>query len=288
MKGVLPGIGVHDQVVLWNGGLWPWLDAETVLRAMALVTQRRSDVHLVFAAGEHFDARIVPDMGAAREARELAARMGLEHRTHFLDWIPYADRGRWLLEADVAACTARDSLENRYAWRTRLLDCVWCGLPVAATGGDPLTQWLGRRGLAAVVPPTDAAALATALLGWLDAPTRRSALAEAFASAADELAWSRQVAPLRRFMQEPRFAADARTAAGALERGVAVATGYEARLERMAGELEAARSALRDAGSAIEEQRRYIGQLERHIDAIASGKVMRVLSRFGRGGERRR
>ena len=34
LKGVWPGIGEDDRVLLWAGGVWRWLDAITPIRAV--------------------------------------------------------------------------------------------------------------------------------------------------------------------------------------------------------------------------------------------------------------
>lgn len=283
LKGVVPGIAEGDAVILWNGGLWPWFDPDTALQALALVVRQRPNVRLYFAAGAHFDPEIVPDSGLAAHARETAHDLGLEDHVVFGSWIPYGERAGYLLEADVAVSTARDTLESRFAWRTRLLDCLWAGLPVVATAGEELADRIAASGLGSVVPPGDADRLAGALLAWLDAPDRRPALAERFAAAAADLAWPRQIGPLVRFMAAPAFAPDARHAAEALRRGVRIVEGYEARLANLEAELRAARGQLAGAEAAISEQRAYIERLEAHVEAIAAGRAMRLLHRLGLG-----
>jgi len=34
IRGVWPGIGPEDWIVLWGGGLWDWLDPLTLIRAV--------------------------------------------------------------------------------------------------------------------------------------------------------------------------------------------------------------------------------------------------------------
>jgi len=53
IKGVWPGIGPEDKVLLWGGGLWPWLDPLTAIRAVARVWQQRQDVRLIFPGTRH-------------------------------------------------------------------------------------------------------------------------------------------------------------------------------------------------------------------------------------------
>ena len=67
--------------------------------------------------------------------RALAGPRG--PRVHFNpDWVPYEERGAWLLEADLGVCAHPAHLETRFAYRTRIADYLWAGLPVVTSAGD--------------------------------------------------------------------------------------------------------------------------------------------------------
>jgi glycosyltransferase involved in cell wall biosynthesis len=188
------GLDPEDELVLWNGGLWDWLDAESVLHAVARLSPERPRLRLVFmGASPAAQAR-----DAERRAHALARDLGLLGRVvRFNDgWVPYAQRGAWLLQADCAVAAHHDHLEARFSHRTRLLDCLWAGLPVVCTRGDELAERIAREDLGAAVAPEDPAALAAALAQVLD--RGRAAYAERVAAAAAELRWSRVAAPLAR------------------------------------------------------------------------------------------
>ena len=193
------GLAPDDEIVLWNGGLWPWLDPETAIRAIALLAQRRPQVRLVFMGA----ARQLPAQRTAERASALAAELGLLDRiVHFNDeWVPYDTRADWLLEADCAVSTHDDHLETRFAFRTRLLDCFWARLPVVCTGGDDLGALVERERLGAVVGPRDPEALAAALESVLAAG--RDAFAPQLASVAARQTWSQVAEPLRRMLAAP-------------------------------------------------------------------------------------
>ena len=131
--GRFPQIADEDEIVLWNGGIWSWLDAPTVIRAMVPLLKLRPRARLVFIG----QSSELTGRSAQAEARELASRLDLlDRRVFFNDgWVPYEERADWLLEADCAASAHTDNLETRFAFRTRLLDCFWAGLPVACTEG---------------------------------------------------------------------------------------------------------------------------------------------------------
>lgn len=196
IRAALPQIGAGDEIVLWNGGLWNWLDAPTAIRAIDLVTARRPRARLVFMGGGAGPA----GAAAAAEARVLASSLGLlGSAVHFNDgWVPYDARAAWLLDADCAVVVARDHLETRFAFRTRLLDCFWAGLPIVCTRGDELAARIEREGLGAVAAPADPVALAAAIEAVLE--RGRGAYAVGLAQAAADHAWPVAAEPLRRWV----------------------------------------------------------------------------------------
>ena len=50
-KGVHPGIGADDKVVLWGGGVYNWFDPLTLLRAIRGLTVRLPNVRLHTSSG---------------------------------------------------------------------------------------------------------------------------------------------------------------------------------------------------------------------------------------------
>ncbi len=214
----IAGVEADSELVLWNGGIWRWLDAPAAIRAVADVSKRRPKVRLVFMGG-------APDHPAAaqstREARALAQQLGLLGSVvHFHDrWVPYAERGAWLTQADCAISAHADHLETRFAYRTRLLDCFWARLPIVCTSGDDLADHVVRERLGAVAPPEDAAALARALEQVLD--SGRESFSERLGEAAEQQSWERMAAPLVRWLGEPRPASRPGDSPGALRPGLA-------------------------------------------------------------------
>jgi glycosyltransferase involved in cell wall biosynthesis len=193
----IPALGADSEIVLWNGGIWSWLDAETAIRAVAGLARRRPGVRLLFmgAAAHHPAAAL-----STRAARDLASELGvLGSVVHFHEqWVPYAERGTWLTQADCALSTHADHLEARFAFRTRLLDCFWAGLPVVCTQGDELADLIAARDMGAVAPAGDVEALSAAVELVLD--RGRAAYGAPLAEAAAEYAWPRAAAPLVRWI----------------------------------------------------------------------------------------
>jgi glycosyltransferase involved in cell wall biosynthesis len=206
-------LDAEGEIVLWNGGIWSWLDAETAIRAVAELASRRPTVRLVFMG---VTADHPAGAASAESARRLAGELGvLGSIVHFADgWIPYAERDAWLTQAACAVSTHAEHLESRFAYRTRLLDCFWAGLPVVCTTGDDLAERVQREGLGEVAPPGDAGALSAALERVLE--QGREAFAPALRAAAERQTWQRVAEPLARWISQPPPAGRPGDAPGAL------------------------------------------------------------------------
>lgn len=209
LGGVWPGIEEADKVILWGGGIWEWFDPLTLIRAVGQIAQQRRDVKLFFMAKGHFDPSVVPTATMAERAVSLARELGLLDRYVFFgDWIPYDERGNYLLEADLGASLHFDHVETRFSFRTRFLDYIWAGLPVVATQGDYLGDLLHEKGLGRTVPAEDVDAVRTAILELLDTPDLKQRLAPDFAQLAQAFQWEVIARPIVQFCQQPWTAPD--------------------------------------------------------------------------------
>ena len=187
------------EIVLWNGGLWNWLDPVSAVEAIARVVEVRPQARLVFMgrAPQHPRERV-----AADAARERAEQLGMLERVVFFNdaWVPYDRRAGWLLGADCALSMHVEHLETRFSFRTRLLDCFWSGLPVVCTEGDELAEQVERKQLGISIAQRDPQGAAAAILTIL--ANGREAYREPLAAVADSYHWSVVAAPLVRYVAE--------------------------------------------------------------------------------------
>ena len=203
LKGLHPKVAADDLVVLWGGGTWDWFDPLSVVESFARVVPQVPNAKLFFL-GTQLSTPDVPRMPMADAVVRRAEELALAGRSVlFGDWVPYDEREAYLLEADVAVTAAADLAETRLAFRSRVLDYLWAGLPVVATAGDVLSDLVERERLGLVVPPGDVGALAGALRTLLTDPVLRVACGERGRTVAEQFRWDRVVAPLRRVAAEP-------------------------------------------------------------------------------------
>jgi glycosyltransferase involved in cell wall biosynthesis len=209
IRGVVPGIGADDEIILWGGGIYNWFDPLTLIRAVDKLRVRRPSVRLFFLGVQHPNPN-VPEMRMVVEARALARDLGLMDRHVFFneDWVAYDDRQNYLLDADIGVSTHFDHVETEFSFRTRILDYLWAGLPFVTTEGDSFADLAASRPLGLTVPPEHVDALEDALYRLLDDRDLRNRCRANALETAAEYRWSTVLAPIVAFCRQPRRAAD--------------------------------------------------------------------------------
>ncbi len=209
IRGSIPGIGLHDKVILWGGGVYNWFDPLTLILAVNSLVQGHPEVRLVFMGMKHPHPG-VPKMQMAWEAQQLSDSLGLTDRHVFFnrDWVPYRERDTFLMDADVGVSTHFEHVETAYSFRTRILDYLWAGLPIVATTGDSFGNILDEEGLGLGVPPENVEALAAALERVLYEPGLSEPMRARVTAYAERFRWSRVLEPLTSFCRNPAPAPD--------------------------------------------------------------------------------
>lgn len=195
------GLRSEDKVILWGGGIWNWFDPLSLIKAMKIIAQQRSDVKLVFM-GIHPPDPTLTQTAMTGEAIDLAKKLHLFNQSVFFntDWIPYDARQNFLLEATIGVSTHFDNLETTFAFRTRLLDYLWTNLPIVATQGDAFADLIEQHQLGTVVPFEHPQAIAEALLHLIDHPQEMEQIKSNMAQVQKQFCWSAATLPLQKMM----------------------------------------------------------------------------------------
>jgi glycosyltransferase involved in cell wall biosynthesis len=151
----------HDNVVVWGGGVWEWLDPATALDAVMRVNAEGIRAKLLFLGRARPNRNLIDRRREDRFA-ELLARGG-EHVSANDEWVPYRERLSWLRAGKIAIMLHRRTAEAEYSIRTRLFDAIAAGTPVVASAGGFAAELVEREGLGIVVPPEDTGAAADAI-----------------------------------------------------------------------------------------------------------------------------
>lgn len=202
-------VGESDKVIIWAGGVYSWFDPLTLIHAVDRLARRRGETKLLFLGMKHPNPE-VPDMDIGAQTRALSERLGLTNEHVFFNetWVPYAERQNWLLDADCGVTTHYEHVETTFAFRTRVLDYLWTGLPIVTTDGDSFADLVRAEKLGVVVPPEDPDALANALEKVLYDNEFATAAQERIAVVRERFTWETALAPLVSFCRNPSPAAD--------------------------------------------------------------------------------
>ncbi|CAN5801637.1 hypothetical protein BH23CHL2_BH23CHL2_28970 [soil metagenome] len=197
-----PFIDRDDPIILWNGGIWNWLDPVTAIQATHRLIGEGINARLIFMGVRNPNLEVA-EMDIVTVARELARELGIEG-THviFNDWVEADSRQNWLLQASLTLSLHQPTIESRFAFRTRVLDNLWCRVPIVATEGDVLADIVSRDGLGRVVPPGDPQAVADAIKCLLDRDENRN-VRRRIATAAQDYTWEQVAGPLLRYCRAP-------------------------------------------------------------------------------------
>lgn len=196
------GFQPSDKVILWGGGIWNWFDPLSLIKAMKIVSQHRSDIKLVFMGVKPPDPDL-PTTSMSSRSIQIAKEMGLINQCVFFnyDWVPYEERQNFLLDADIGASTHFDHLETQFAFRTRILDYLWANLPILATQGDAFAELVERHLLGVVVPYQNEEAIARAILSLFNHPDQLQQMKNNIAHLRKEFYWTSVTAPLHQMIE---------------------------------------------------------------------------------------
>lgn len=150
-----------DNVVVWGGGLWEWLDPAGAVEAILRVNQSGVRAKLLFLGRSRPNRNLIDRRRDDRFEALLA--LGGEHVSANEQWVPYRERLSWLRAGKIAIMLHRRTGEADYSIRTRLFDAIAAGLPVVASSGGFAAELVEREKLGIVVPPEDTGAAAEAI-----------------------------------------------------------------------------------------------------------------------------
>ena len=151
----------RDQIVVWGGGTWEWLDPMTAVDAILRLNRDGVRAKLLFLGRARPNQNLI-DRRRDDRFDALLARGG-EHVSANPGWTPYAERLAWLRSGKIAIMLHRRTPEAGYSIRTRLFDAIATATPIVATAGGFAADLVEQERLGIVVPPEDAEAVAKAI-----------------------------------------------------------------------------------------------------------------------------
>jgi glycosyltransferase involved in cell wall biosynthesis len=150
-----------DNLVVWGGGVWEWLDPRTAIEAIVMLNREGLRCCLLFLGRSRPNPHAVDRRREDRFGRLL--QLGGPHVAANAEWVPYAERLSWLRSGKIAMMLHRPTAEAQYSIRTRLFDALAAGVPVVATKKGFAAELVEQEQIGIVVPPSDVEAVARAV-----------------------------------------------------------------------------------------------------------------------------
>ncbi|HEU5250182.1 MAG TPA: hypothetical protein VFW15_09355, partial [Thermoanaerobaculia bacterium] len=137
------GIAGDGPLVLF-GGIYDWNDPSLLLDAWPIVRRGEPHAQLLFLESPN------PDTTPQRvyvETRERARELDPDGRSIlFRPWVAYSAREDLYAASDLIVSISAEGLETDLAYRTRLLDAAWGGVPSVSVAGGALACELAGAG----------------------------------------------------------------------------------------------------------------------------------------------
>jgi glycosyltransferase involved in cell wall biosynthesis len=136
------GINKDDFVVLWFGGIYPWFRISEYLDTIQDLSKDKK-IKFVFVGGKNpFNPN--PDLARQYDKAVSFAKQSklIDHQIFFVDWVDFDTRIDWFRNADVVVSLNQPGDENKFSWRTRVMDFVWGEVAIITNGTDPLSEEL--------------------------------------------------------------------------------------------------------------------------------------------------
>lgn len=207
LRGVWKNINKDDKIIIWGGGIWNWFDPLTLIEAMNVICKDRKDIKLFFMGIGHPNMNC--DTTVAEECIKRSKEYGLYDKNIFFnDWVEYYERQNFLLEADLGVSTYFNNLETRFSFRTRILDYLWCKLPMVLTKGDYMSELVDDNKLGFCHNERDYNELASVIIEMLDNKQIYKKSQENIGSIREQFKWENVVEPLKEFCENPYIAND--------------------------------------------------------------------------------
>jgi glycosyltransferase involved in cell wall biosynthesis len=150
-----------DNLVIWGGGLWEWLDPRAAVAAVLDLNRDGLRCDLLFLGGSRPNRDIIDRRREDRLVQLVTA--GGAHVSANSEWVPYRERLSWLRSGKISIMLHRATEEADYAIRTRLFDAIAAAVPVVVTERGFAAELVNAENIGLVVPAGDVPAVASAI-----------------------------------------------------------------------------------------------------------------------------
>ena len=139
---------IHDprsgqpKVVLWFGGIYPWMDPESLVEAFDRIWREYPEWKLRILGGWQ------PGTGYKERYEQLINKARViipDSQLDIVGWQRNEDLSKYLKDVSFAVHLVKDTPEDYYAHRVRLLTLLSCGIPVVTSGKDVISDLMAKE-----------------------------------------------------------------------------------------------------------------------------------------------
>jgi glycosyltransferase involved in cell wall biosynthesis len=171
----LKSVGIDRPYVLFLSSLWPYKNAEGLIRAFSILGAELANHQLVFVGGDS-------DPAYGRMLREMCRNLGLADRAVFCGRVPHVDAPLFYRNADVFVYPSFNE-----TFGLTILEAMACGCPVVTSNISSMPEIAGDAAL--LVDPGDPDAMAGAIRKALSLDVRNGLVEKGLKRAA-EFTWA--------------------------------------------------------------------------------------------------
>jgi glycosyltransferase involved in cell wall biosynthesis len=190
-----------DKIILWLGGVYPWFNPESLIKAMPAILKNVNRAKLFIIGGKN------PTVGfdyVYQGAKKAANELGKDNsKVVFIDWVVKEQSFAYCSEADVFVILSKPTLEDEFAYRTRTLTALTLGIPAVTNGRDYLSGLITKHHAGIVCATDSPEEIASALSKILLDDDERSRMSDNTKKVIKEIQNDIDERPLLNFFKQP-------------------------------------------------------------------------------------
>ncbi len=191
--------------ILWYGGFYPWFDTElfrqTVLELNAMLKVGSESKKLEVVVLGAVNPFVTEPSFLAHTNAQLESLNEMSF-VSFVDWVPYAERGKLISQADLAISFNPEGPENDISWRTRYLDFITFGVPLFTNTLDPLSKLIIEYGVGYYTQSLNPKFLASELYKLVQVQDNSKTKENGFAALQEILLWKKCISELAEYIED--------------------------------------------------------------------------------------
>jgi len=141
-----------DKIILFLGSIYPWFNPIPLILAMPRILKKVKNAKLLILGGKHPSGFFEKGYN---QTVELSKKLNLyDKNIKFLNWVTKEESFAYTSEADLSILISKSTLEDEFAYRTRILTPLLLGIPTMTNGKDYISCLIQKYQAGVVITQT--------------------------------------------------------------------------------------------------------------------------------------